>query len=240
MIDAETVNNHVHRKLNRINSNFSGYLRVPDVDEYINEAVQVWVKNRALFPEINSDRRNDLRKLEIKGKKLKFTSESDRVVAELPKDFFKRIGQEAVGSIGCENCNCDNRVIKIRIKQSGEISDLLSDPYWKPSFEWGETIGDEDHRGLHVWHNGEFTIDEITIDYIRKPKEVRTPSLMAEGYYTIGTKRYSTNSGLELDETHQINEITDLAALFILRDYGDGQEYQSQIDKILRTKNDLN
>lgn len=235
MIDPTAVQNHVHRKINRLNSRFSGYVGAPEIDEYINEALAVWTTNKASLPEVNSNRREELRQLEIKNNPVKFKNSGDRVIARLPSNFLKLLNQRGRASIKCDEDDCNNRLIKIRLVQSGEIEELLDDPNWEPSFGWGETIADEAHDGLHIWHNNKFKFDSITIDYFRKPEEVRTPSLMKEGYYTVGNTKYTKNQGLELDQVYQVNDITDLAALFILRDLSDGAEYQSQIDKILRT-----
>lgn len=238
MISAQEVHHNVKRKLNRINSNFSQYVSVSEVDEYLKEALGVWMNNKAFKAEANSEVRNDIRHLEIKDFKLDFENRPDKVVAKLPGNFLKRLRQYAIGSRECisKDCeDCKNRKISINIVRSGNLNTLLEDPYWDPSFIWAETLGDEATDGLHIWHNKKFKIDSVFIDYIRKPLEVRCPSLTSSGYYTVGDKTYSTDQGLELDQKYQINEITDLACLFIMRDLSDGQEYQLQADKILRT-----
>lgn len=231
MIDARSVHNQVRRKLNRINSNYSNYIGVPDLDEYLNEALQVWVKNKSTVAEINSSIRNDLSEIEIKDHSLKFSQRKGKVVAELPKDYLKGLRRIAKATLD----DCKSKTIKIEIVRSDEVENLLDNPYKTPNFMWGETIGDEAHDGLHIWTDGEFTIEEVIIDYIRKPKEIRCPSLLDSGSYTIGSKIYSVDQGLELTRNYQVNEITDLATLFVLRDISDSQEYQTQIDKILRT-----
>lgn len=244
MIDARTVQYHVRRKINRMNSKYSGYIKPSDLDEYINESLSAWTVNNIAKAEINSETRADLRILEVKDKSLNFkpSKGKPKVVAELPSNHLRTIRRRLKASVDCgkphlDECKgCIDRDLKIRIAQSGEIDDLLDDPYWKPSFEWRETIGDEASDGLHVWTDGNFKVNDVFIDYYRKPLEVRTPSLMKEGFYTIGNKTYNKDVGLELDQTYQVNEITDLAALFILRDLSDGQEYQAQINKILNTQ----
>lgn len=242
MIDARTVHNHVKRKLNRINSKYSGYVSPADIDEYINEGMSVWVKNNLAKSEVNSETRVDLMALEIKDMELDITGVSNnKVVARLPDNHLKTIRRRLKASVDCtatkyQDCEgCTGRDIKVRIAQSGELDDLLDDPYWEPSFEWRETIGDEAHDGLHVWTKGKFKVDKVLIDYYRKPLEVRCPSLMG-GFYTIGNKTYRNDTGLELDQSYQVNEITDLAVLFILRDLSDGQDYQTQINKIQNTQ----
>lgn|SRR5690554_5724260 len=232
MIDARSFHNECRRKINRINTGFSQHVKVPDLDEYINEALYTWHRNNSAKVEINSETRNDLRIFEIKNRSLEFENMDDRVVSKFPQDFYKMLNQKVIGV----NDKCSERTINVRVLQSGEINDLVYDPYWEPSFEWMETIGDEANDGFHIWHNNKFEVKQVVVDYIRKPKEVRCPSLMKEGFYTIGTKRYENDSPMELDP-ERAHEVSDLVALFVARDISDSQEYQSQIDKILRKDN---
>ena len=238
MIDSRSFHKDCRRKINRINSNFSKQVSVPDLDEYINEALYTWFRNNSAKVEINSETRGDLRQFENRGVALDFKEKDDKKsIYELPKDFYKLLNQRLKASIDCgkahlEECKgCIGRDINIRIVQSGEVNDLIEDPYWGPSFEWQETIGDDSESGLHVWHNNKFNIDSVIIDYLREPNEVRTPSLMKEGYYTIGKNKYSKDKPLELSPI-RAHEVSDLVALFVARDISDSDEFQTQINKI--------
>lgn len=228
MIDARSFANECRRKIHRINSRFSSQVTQPMLDEYVNEALITWFKNQVAKFEINSETRNNLKQFEIKSEVLTFQDKGDRVVAKYPKNYYQTTNQEVIGNRGCGDRN-----IRVRIVQSGKLRDALKDPYWEPNFEWGETIGDDSGDGLNIWHNKKFKIEKVLIDYIRKPKEFRCPSLMKEGFYTIGNTTYRTDMPLELSKMRS-NEISDLVALFVLRDLSDGQEYQTQIDKINR------
>jgi hypothetical protein len=239
VVNSRIFQNDCRRKINRINSRFSRQVGIADLDETINEAFRTWFRNQAAKFEVNSETRNDLRIFEIKNESIQFSKEKGKVVSTFPKGYYKLINQRVLGSVECgskhlEECKgCIDRSINVRIVQSGEINDLLNDPYWQPSFEWKETIGDEASDGFHIWHNDKFKVGQVLIDYLREPKEFRCPSLMKEGYYTIGNKKYNKDLPLELDPIRS-HEVSDLVALFIARDLSDGEEYQSQIDKILR------
>lgn len=226
MVDARTFSNQCRRKIHRINTNFSAQVTQPMLDEYVNEALITWFRNQAAIFEINSEVRNNLKQFEVKSHKVPFRDIGDRVVAKYPDNYYQLVNQQVLGTKGCGDRN-----IRVRIVQSGKLRDALVDPYWKPSFEWGETLGDDSGDGLNIWHNNKFEIKEVVIDYLRKPKEFRCPSLMREGYYTIGGKRFEKDLPLELSEIRS-NDISDLVALFVARDLSDGDEYQTQISKI--------
>lgn len=228
MIDSRSFSNECRRKIHRINSRFSNQVTQPMLDEYINESLIVWFRNQAAKFEINSEVRNNLRQFELKGVNLDFEDKGDRIVAKYPKNYYQLTNQEIIGSR-----SCGKKGIRVRIVQSGKLRDALRDPYWSPSFEWAETLGDESEDGLNIWHNKEFKVERVIIDYLREPKEFRCPSLMKEGSYKIGNKIYSKDLPLEVDKMRS-NEISDLVALFVSRDLSDGQEYQAQSDKIYK------
>lgn len=229
--------NECRRKIHRINTRFSAQVSQPMLDGYVNEALLTLFRNNVAKFEINSETRNDLRRFEYKSVELPFDTKGDKIIAKFPKNYYKLTNQEVIADKDCgrahlEECDgCKNRTINVRILQSGELRDALQDPYWKPSFEWKETIADEAHDGLHVWTSGSFEIKKVLIDYLRKPNQFRCPSLLPEGSYTVGNTVYNTDQPLDWNEEGS-NEISDLVSLLVLRDLSDTQEYQAQASRI--------
>jgi len=58
---------------------------------------------------------------------------------------------------------------------------LLSDEFWKPSKEWGETFYTLANNQVRVYHNDEFDVSKIDLLYYRYPLDIN----MADGYDDI-------------------------------------------------------
>src|SRR5690554_3646131 len=108
MIDSRSFHKDCRRKINRINSNFSKQVSVPDLDEYINEALYTWFRNNSAKVEINSETRGDLRQFEKRGVILDFKEKDDKKsIYKLPKDFYKLLNQRLEASIDCGKAHLD-------------------------------------------------------------------------------------------------------------------------------------
>jgi hypothetical protein len=230
MIESRYLQNEVHRRLNRAGTNFSQKLSVDKLDSMLNEALQIWVLNRAKYAEVNSEFRMQLRDLEEKEIELKITKVTPKyVIAEYPKNLLKPLRHYCVAS----KEDCGEKELIIRIFQSQKLSESLKDPFLDPSFEFEETIGDESKKGLYVFHNNKFNVNSVLIDYIRKPRPLATPSLTEKGYYMKGGVKIDKDSNLELESVYQAKDIVEITALIAMRDTQDYTEYESQLSKIL-------
>lgn len=91
---------------------------------------------------------------------------------------------------------CKNRVIYTNadlIKHS-DVTLLLQNNNYKPSFEYQETIVDISEDEIHYYTDGTFTLKKAYVSYIRYPKEIDK-----EGYQKLdGTD--SINQDCELEE----------------------------------------
>ncbi len=235
MPSIKFVHDEYRRRLNRANSKYSSDVKVKQVDSYINEALEIWFENRVDLSEINSNVRNDLRGFEKKDQELKNTKTGTIFnIYEYPADFYKLLRQWAIVSKG----NCPDKTMVITIWESDDISEGLRDPNWKPSYEYEETIADEGEQGLYIWHNGEFKIKKVFVDYYRKPQRVAAPSLIKnQESYILGDKVITEDSDLEVDSTYAYRKIIDIAVACTLRDLGDIQDFNSMVQKILFTNN---
>ena len=235
MPSAKFVHDEFRRRLNRANSEFSSDLKVKQVDSYLNEALEIWFENRVDLAELNSNVRNDLRQFEIKNKELE-KSESNSIfnIYKYPDGFYKLLRQWAIAS----KEGCSEKTMIVFIWESDDISEGLRDPNWAPSYEYEETIADEGEKGLYVWHNGEFEIKKVFVDYYRKPNRIAAPTLInPDKKYTIGDLTVDEDSDLEVDSTYAYRKIIDIAVVCALRDIGDIQDFNSLVQKILFTTN---
>lgn len=101
---------------------------------------------------------------------------------------------------------CKNRIIYANgnLVKHADITTLLQNSNYKPSFEYQETIVDISSDELHYYTDGTFTPKKVYVTYIRYPKEIDL-----EGYIHFdGTE--STNVDCELEDYLE-DELLDLA-----------------------------
>lgn len=231
MIKSTKLHSEYRRHLNRVNSAYSKSVSTADADGYLNEAIDTIFENFAIKYETNSLLRNHLRQLEVKN----FCASCDKIddnscKITYPEDFYMLTRQWGKG----RREGCDERIINIYVIQTSDISNSLKDPFWKPSWEWAEAFADEAGNSLIVYHNNEFKLDSVCIDYLRRPGHIAAPSLASKGYYIDASGgRVSADQGFEIDSTFFWRKVTRLAAINTLLDMGDINDYQAQLNNIL-------
>lgn len=235
MIKVNRLHNSTRSYIRRYNRELGKKVYVKDIDDALNEAIDLIFENYAAKFENNKTIRNHLRQLERKSITLPVTSKAkDHVFVEYPEDLYMLTRQTCWASLG----EFTDR-LTVRKVQSDDLSESLVDPNWKPSFEWRETICDEAGNGLYVYHNGEFEIDSIEVDYLKKPDHVAAPSLVQPDNYYIdetGTK-VKEDCDFEIDSTFIWRKVANVAALIILRNLGEIQDYQTQLNKMISLEN---
>lgn len=130
---------------------------------------------------------------------------------------------------------CGTRVIDLKETENDDFNDVIVDPFWKPSFEWKEapvnfgrsdTLTD-DLGSLYIYTNGDFTISEVYIEYIKVPNKV-----CSGGYPDINTG--ITTSVVECDLPAQLHsEIVDIAVAECARIISDPNFQQLKQNKLL-------
>lgn len=232
MISATVLQEDYRRHLNRRNTDCEKSISIADGDAYINEAIGVIFENFVVKFETNDLIRNHLRQLEVINYKLIPEKNSDNSVKIIYPDRFYKLSR-----IYIKVCNKDckiERVIPVRTIQTSDINNTLKDPYWKPSFAWERSFGHEADEGFIIYHNCEFDIKEVYIDYVRKPNHIQTPSLTVNKYYiNSDNKKITKNIDLDIDSTFFWRKVTRLAAINTLLDFGDVQDYQAELQQLL-------
>jgi len=91
---------------------------------------------------------------------------------------------------------CKNNVLKVNndLSKHADISILLANENYKPSFEYQETPCTITSNKIEVYTDGSFTMSEIFISYIRYPKKIDI-----EGYIDLDGNP-STNQDSELPD----------------------------------------
>ncbi len=236
-IPATKLHQEFRRRANRGDSSKNESFEVIDIDSYLNEAQNIYYTNRLSLVETSPQIREEWRKAEVKDycDSCNFYKKDNRIcLFSYPEDYYRRLRQTA--NVSCtDSRNCDDKDITLRIAQSDDISEILTDPFRKPSFEYGEAWADEAEEGLYVYHNNAFKVNTVCISYYKKLPKIAAPSLVEPTkYYVDGDGvKVTKDQGFILDSTDCWRTVVDIAALCAFRDITDRDNFQLELNKIL-------
>ena len=206
-------------KLNKIDSEQYRNLRVPEIDWLLNEAQEFFIKSVA-FPRVpnhlgfeTSQRTiDDIRTIVVDNKQLEkdlINSEDRQKVFVLPTDYMFYISAKVTVS----KTQCGLKEVRLLIKQHDDKFE--ESPFDNSSFEWGDINATFDSKGLRVYSDGTFDVENVKLNYIKEPAYIHNASdFKPEGQYK------SLKTGLNLtgrqncelpNQTHR--EIVDIAVM---------------------------
>lgn len=206
-------------KLNKIDSEQYRNLRVPEIDWLLNEAQEFFIKSVA-FPRVpnhlgfeTSQRTiDDIRTIVVDNKQLEkdlINSEDRQKVFVLPTDYMFYISAKVTVS----KAQCGLKEVRLLIKQHDDKFE--ESPFDNSSFEWGDINATFDSKGLRVYSDGTFDVENVKLNYIKEPAYIHNASdFKPEGQYK------SLKTGLNLtgrqncelpNQTHR--EIVDIAVM---------------------------
>jgi hypothetical protein len=112
----------------------------------------------------------------------------------------------------CSRGNCRNRIVYLsKLVKHGDISTLMFNTHYAPSFEWQETFAVMSSDKIITYTDGTFVVDKFNISYIRYPKKID-----AAGYINFdGTASIDQNCELA---DYLEDELLDLAILELALD----------------------
>lgn len=67
---------------------------------------------------------------------------------------------------------CPERWMSCYLAEVADVSNLLVDPFRKPSAEWGETFATMQGNRYRIYHNNEFDVANPRLTYYRIPRKV--------------------------------------------------------------------
>lgn len=211
-------------------------LRLETKLSLLNEAIQIFFENRVKLAEVNSRVRDELRPLEEKEQKLSLKKGTDIDIAAIPKDSFRILRAEAIVS----KKDCSPKTVPLIMLTTDDLTRARKNAYWRSSFEWEHLLADEGSKGLYLYHDGEFSVDEVKVDFYRRPAEVHAPSMSSKKEYEDwnGVLR-KKDVDLELDNTYAYRRIVDIAVLLARVDVGDQRDFQMKLQEILQIEPNL-
>lgn len=227
------------RKYNAQRSNTANKLKLSTVVSYINEALEIWFENRANAFEANSEIRNALRNFEIKDKPLDVEQSSyGKFRVEIPDDLYRK----TLLYIESESDCCPGIIKQIQAKfiQSDDLFKARKSAYNSSSFKWERMLCDEAGKHYYLYPEEGHNIRKVYLSYLRMPAYIQETDVCegAEKFYEDYNEKLITKKvNLEVDNTFDHRKITDIAVLVASRDNLDAEAYNTQLKKIIETRN---
>ena len=224
------------RKFDRFNGQKKTNLRLEDKLNILNEAQMILFEKRVALAEINDEYRNSLRPFEEKENSLKIIGRKSKyIISAYPKGFYKLLRQRGIAT---KDCDTPKKELQILMFQSDKINAALKNPFWKPSYEWEHIIGDEGSEGFYSWHNNEFKIEEVIVDYYRRPDELHCASMAPNGQYEDwnGVLR-KKDVNCEFSQNFDHRNLVDIGVLLARADQGDLRDLKTSIDALTSIEN---
>lgn len=162
---------YVQEALNKLNSDSSQNIPKTTFVTTFNAVQMQWVEDRVKVGELNKVRIDEIQQLATQVE-LGLKKEDLYYYTNLPSNYYHII--RAYGKIG--DCN-----LNIWPAKEGDVNVLLSDEFWTPSKEWGETFHTLVNNQLRVYHNNQFNLEKVNLIYFRYPLNIN----MADGFNDV-------------------------------------------------------
>lgn len=199
---------YINNRLNASSTNSGDNIPKYQFVEAFNTAQTQWVEDRFKLTETSLVRTDEIQQLLKTTTLTSPTKATEYYDFNLPVDYlhYKR----------SKSLPCLNNIL---VKE-GDINALLVDKYWKPSFEWGETLCTLVNNKLRVYTDN-FKISEVELVYYRIPVKVN----MNDGHTDV-----NGNTTIDINPEFQnssLIEILNLACRLLTGDNADQARYQT-------------
>ena len=221
-------------KLNKVDSSDFPNFQIPEIDWLLNEAQILFLKQRyginnqkRLGFEVSQKRIDDLRELVVKDRVLPAAlsaTVANQYISEVPDGYAFLVRATVQAQVGEEPIVCPSKEITAIQVQHDDLSSVLNDPFYSPSYKWGEipmvfgtqvnAVGPPTtyhQKKIYTYTDGTFMITAVNIDYLRMPTRVAFPSGVPGGSYTMpdGTAIIANVDSQLPVSTHE--EVVDIA-----------------------------
>lgn len=216
MISAERLSYKLDQRLNKLSTNTHQQIQIEDKVLALNEAQIKLIKrklsndNFRLGLDSNKKRYQDLQFLieNFEDHKLSITEKDKNLnkwisyTKDLDPKYMFYIDSYLIADK--ENCTGRKVYTNADLLKHSDITTLLNNDNYKPSFEFQETLVDISSDEIHVYTDGTFTPKNLYVSYITYPKEIDL-----EGYVKFNGQD-STLVDSELEDYLE-DELLDLA-----------------------------
>lgn len=217
------------KKFNKVDSQKNRNVLVPEIDWFLNEAEEIFIKLIAeprgksnLGFETSQRTTEDIKSIVVSKT---IVPNPETKVVTLPVDYKYYIA----GNCTITKEKCTNKKAKFFIVQhDDENEDSI---FNESSFEWREVNAVFNSGGLQVFTDGTFTVNNVSITYIRKTLYMHNAEDFRVGGYIMPSGVALTGSvNCELpDHTHR--EIVDIAVMLASSEI-QTSDYQVKLNKL--------
>lgn len=164
---------YMQHRLNRLGTNFGDNIQKHVFVKAFNAQQLQWAEDRIKLGETNIVRKDEVQQLLKDSTQTPSKNGSNYYEINLPEDYFHY--KRSVSYAPCEMRNI--------LKKEGDINTLLRDAFWKPSFDWGETLCTLIGNKLRIYTDIEntFSISKVNLVYYRYPISIN----MANGFTDV-------------------------------------------------------
>ena len=215
MISVDSLLYKIDQRLNKLSTNVHQQIPLEDKILALNEAQIKLIKQKVdgqntvsgLGLDAFKKRYEDLQKLVVNYKELPLTLKNAKInqwsadLSTLTPQYMFYVDSYVIATKGL----CVDRQIWINkdLSKHGDLSLLLNNNHYKPSFEYQETFNSLSSSEMSIYTDGTFTPSKLWVSYMRYPVYIDKA-----GYVTFkGT--LSTNQDCEL-ELYLEDELLDL------------------------------
>lgn len=200
-------------------------------DIYLNRAKNWLIPQWARHVGRNGYIDDQLSVLITRGEDLEKVNETTTYVDfKYPSDLIRAVRHLGVFE-HVDDC-CEPMQARIRVLSSDKIDDALRSSFRSPSFKYRETVAIAASGGVRVYRGEMFKVTGATVDYVRLPKDIQTPSLEeAEGYINAKGEPVTQDIPLELTSPEIIQKIVNIAVLHARNDNNYLQNFQSKLQE---------
>lgn len=182
---------------------------ISEIHSILNEAQRIYFRY-LINSSPSSYVKDQLRSLKcVKVSLEKLKSLDDCCIFKYPEDYYHRINQTAIISN-----KCGPKEAIIYPVNGNDLQESLKDPHYNPSYNWSETLASESKEGFIVYSN-DFTIDEVFLDYYKKPEEISFTSCTTDEEYSLKGRIINTNCYSWNDQC-QYDKILDIATIIAM------------------------
>ncbi len=236
MIKVDDIDYEFELKINKVSREDNQKIPLEHRLMFYNMAQMTWIKSKLNQNNIYKigyegfrKRIDDLQVLKINNYKLaaaktdnlRYKGYKSSIVIS---DYMFYVSSYASASYkGCKD------TIGVNLVKEGELETIYFDSNYTPSFKWRETLATIGDNKLYVYTDGKFTLSDVYLTYLRKPKEIDRV-----GYVKLdGTD--SVDQDCELPE-YAKNDIVDLAVKYAAQSTDNA--FQVQMSKERETNNE--
>jgi len=226
------------RKVNKIDTATNMNFEVPYIDEYLNEALEIFIKRRIQQNNIHGagfessqkrieDLKGLVRKMPYDIPSITLVKQDDNTyTGDLPSNYLYYIR----GNVTAKKGDCTKNLSCI-VQQHDDLNNILGSPFYSPSFEWGETPILFAQDKVFVYTDGSFVPETLIVDYIKRPLRIANPDAFIDDFgvsgYLLPIKDGFGNfipavqQDCELQSMFSCREIVDIAVELAHIDLGD-------------------